>query len=70
MKKAKNRLIEKWFVCRVTSGRKSAQYGIRFSYPFVANVSEKLTTLDRLWMWPGHVDATGKRRNRGRVMDS
>jgi len=33
MKKAKNRLMEKWFVCRVTSGRKSAQYGIRFSYP-------------------------------------
>lgn len=22
-----------WFACKVTSGRKSAQYGIRFSYP-------------------------------------
>lgn len=22
-----------WFVCRVTSGKKSARYGIRFSYP-------------------------------------
>jgi len=30
---AKNRLIAKWFVCRITSGRKSARYGIRFSYP-------------------------------------
>ena len=29
----KNRLMEKWFVCRVTSGRKSAEYGVRFSYP-------------------------------------
>lgn len=29
-----SRLRESWFVCRVTSGRKSAQYGIRFSYPF------------------------------------
>lgn len=28
-----NKLAEKWFVCRITSGRKSAQYGIRFSYP-------------------------------------
>lgn len=25
--------MAKWFVCKVTSGRKSAQYGIRFSYP-------------------------------------
>lgn len=25
--------MAKWFVCRITSGRKSAQYGIRFSYP-------------------------------------
>jgi len=33
MKIIKNRLMSKWFVCRVTSGRKSAQYGIRFSYP-------------------------------------
>jgi len=33
MKTIKNRLMSKWFVCRVTSGRKSAQYGIRFSYP-------------------------------------
>ena len=29
----KSRLMTKWFVCKVTSGRKSAQYGIRFSYP-------------------------------------
>lgn len=28
-----NRLIEKWFACKVTSGRKSAGYGLRFSYP-------------------------------------
>ncbi len=32
-KEAKNRLMARWFVCRVTSGRRSAQYGIRFSYP-------------------------------------
>lgn len=25
--------MAKWFTCRVTSGRKSAKYGIRFSYP-------------------------------------
>jgi hypothetical protein len=25
--------MAQWFVCRVTSGKKSAQYGIRFSYP-------------------------------------
>lgn len=29
----KDRLIANWFVCRITSGRKSAQYGLRFSYP-------------------------------------
>jgi hypothetical protein len=29
----RDRLVTKWFVCRVTSGRKSAQYGMRFSYP-------------------------------------
>lgn len=28
-----NQLIAKWLVCRITSGRKSAQYGLRFSYP-------------------------------------
>lgn len=28
-----DRLLSKWFVCRITSSRKSAQYGIRFSYP-------------------------------------
>lgn len=33
LKVAKNRLMARWFVCRVTSGRRSAQYGIRFSYP-------------------------------------
>ena len=26
-------MMTRWFVCRVTSGRKSAQYGIPFSYP-------------------------------------
>lgn len=31
--KAKKQLMTKWFVCRVISGRKSAQYGTRFSYP-------------------------------------
>ena len=25
--------MEKWFVCKLTSGRKSAEYGVRFSYP-------------------------------------
>lgn len=30
---ARNQLTAKWFSCRITSGRKSAQYGIRFSYP-------------------------------------
>ncbi len=30
---AKNRFRANWFACRVTSGRKSAEYGIRFSYP-------------------------------------
>lgn len=29
----RNRWMAKWFVCRLTSGRKSAQYGVRFSYP-------------------------------------
>lgn len=33
MKSVKNNLITKWFACRVTSGRKSAKYGMRFSYP-------------------------------------
>lgn len=33
LQEVKNRLLTKWFVCRITSGRKSAQYGIRFSYP-------------------------------------
>ncbi len=27
-----------WFACKVTSGRKSAQYGIRFSYPLYISV--------------------------------
>lgn len=31
--KIQNRLMAQWFVCRVTSGRKSAEYGLRFSYP-------------------------------------
>jgi len=31
--KAMNQLMVRWFVCRVTSGRKSAEYGVRFSYP-------------------------------------
>lgn len=33
LKEVKEQLIARWFVCRVTSGRKSAKYGIRFSYP-------------------------------------
>ena len=28
-----NKLLGRWFACRVTSGRKSALYGMRFSYP-------------------------------------
>lgn len=32
-KTTKNQLLAKWFVCRITSGKKSARYGIRFSYP-------------------------------------
>jgi len=38
MKIIKNLLRSKWFVCRVTSGRKSAQYGIRFSYPVYISI--------------------------------
>lgn len=38
LKIARNRLMAKWFVCRVTSGRKSAQYGIRFSYPLYISI--------------------------------
>lgn len=30
--------MAQWFVCRVTSGRKSAQYGIRFSYPLYISI--------------------------------
>ncbi len=36
--KAKNQLMTNWFVCGVTSGRKSVQYGIRFSYPLFISV--------------------------------
>lgn len=37
---AGNQLKANWFVCRVTSGRKSAQYGLRFSYPlYIAMVT-------------------------------
>ncbi|HRI05799.1 MAG TPA: hypothetical protein PLV59_02535 [Candidatus Dojkabacteria bacterium] len=28
-----NKLLGRWFACRVTSGRQSALYGMRFSYP-------------------------------------
>lgn len=31
--KLKNRLNEQWIVCKLISGKKSVQYGIRFSYP-------------------------------------
>lgn len=34
----KERLAARWFACRVTSGRKSAQYGMRFSYPLYISV--------------------------------
>jgi CDP-diglyceride synthetase len=30
----KDQLMANWLVCRLTPSRKSAQYGIRFSYPF------------------------------------
>lgn len=33
MQTAGNQLLARWFVCRITSGKKSAEYGIRFSYP-------------------------------------
>lgn len=33
LKTVREQLMARWFVCRVTSGKKSAQYGIRFSYP-------------------------------------
>lgn len=33
LSKARSQLMANWFVCRVTSGKRSAQYGIRFSYP-------------------------------------
>jgi hypothetical protein len=38
IKTTKNRLMAKWFVCRITSGRKSAKYGIRFSYPLYISI--------------------------------
>lgn len=28
-----NKLVSRWFACRITSGKQSAKYGIRFSYP-------------------------------------
>lgn len=33
MRTIQDKLVAKWFVCRITSGRKSVQYGLRFSYP-------------------------------------
>lgn len=36
--KTRNQLVAKWFVCRITSGRKSAQYGLRFSYPLYISI--------------------------------
>lgn len=38
MKTTRNQLMARWFVCRITSGRKSAQYGIRFSYPLFISI--------------------------------
>lgn len=35
---AVDRIISRWLVCRITSGRKSAQYGIRFSYPLYISI--------------------------------
>lgn len=32
-KALKDRLVAQWLACRITSGRKSAQYGLRLSYP-------------------------------------
>lgn len=33
LKITKNQVMARWFVCRITSGRKSAKYGALFSYP-------------------------------------
>jgi len=38
LKTVRNQLMTGWFACKVTSGRKSAQYGIRFSYPLYISV--------------------------------
>ncbi len=38
LKIARDQLLAKWFACRVTSGRKSAQYGLRFSYPLYISI--------------------------------
>ena len=35
---ALNRLKSQWIICRIISGRKSAQYGIRFSYPLYISI--------------------------------
>lgn len=45
-----NRLMAKWFACRVTSGRKSAQYGIRFSYPIYISLVALGTLLVSLYI--------------------
>lgn len=34
----RNHLAANWFVCRITSGRKSVQYGLRFSYPLYISI--------------------------------
>ncbi len=36
--KLRSRLKSQWIVCRVISGRKSVQYGIRFSYPIYMSI--------------------------------
>lgn len=33
LKITKDQVSARWFVCRITSGRKSAKYGVLFSYP-------------------------------------
>jgi hypothetical protein len=36
--KLQNRLQEQWIACRLVSGRKSVQYGVRFSYPLFISI--------------------------------
>lgn len=38
LRMVRDRLIANWFVCRITSSKKSAEYGIRFSYPLYISI--------------------------------